>query len=82
MDSTSYAAQVAANIEKAIGDAGLSVLGIERETGIPRSTLQRRFKSNGLSPFSVAEVKAIANATGTTAAALTTVYAADDAEAA
>ncbi|RZS61653.1 hypothetical protein EV386_1963 [Xylanimonas ulmi] len=74
MDSTSYAAAVAANVERAILGAGLTVPGVARVTGIPRTTFARRLASDGFSPFSVAEVKAIANAVGTTAAALTTVY--------
>lgn len=77
MDSTSYAAAVAANVDQAIKAAGLSVLKLAQATGIPRTTLDRRLRSNGFSPFSVAELKAIADEVGTTASVLATVYAAD-----
>lgn len=75
MDSTSYAAAVATNVDQAIRDAGLSVLKVAEATGIPRTTLDRRLRSKGFSAFSVAELKAIADALGTTAARLATVYA-------
>lgn len=74
MDSTEYAAEVAAKVEKAIADAGESVASIALKTGIPRSTLQRRFNSHGTSPFSVRELRDIAVATGTSASELATVY--------
>jgi DNA-binding phage protein len=75
MDSTQYAAAVAANVEKSIAAAGRSVLSVALETGIPRTTLDRRLRSNGVSPFSVTELKLIADLLGTTARDLTTVYA-------
>lgn len=67
MDSTTYAATVAANIRKAIKASGRSVLSVAEATGIAQSTLDRRFKSNGASPFTVLEVHAIAKELGTTA---------------
>lgn len=70
MDSTTYAARVAANIETAISAAGRSVVSVSAATGIPRSTLDRRIRSQGGSPFSVREVKAIADELGITAASL------------
>lgn len=79
MDSTQYAAAVAANVEKAIEAAGRSVLSVALETGIPRTTLDRRLRSNGFSPFSVTELKLIADLLGTTARELTTVYVAAEA---
>lgn len=74
MDSTAYAAAVAANIREAISAAGVSVLNVAQSTDIPYTTLDRRLRSGGASPFSVREVRAIAQALGTTAAKLTTVY--------
>lgn len=75
MDSTDYAAAVAANIATAAERAGISVSALATTTAIPYSTLQRRLTSNGLSSFSVREIKAIADALGTTARDLITVYA-------
>lgn len=75
MDSNQYAAAVAAKIEKAIKASGLSRNAVSKQTGIPYQTLTRRIASRGGSPFSVREVKAIADTLGTTAAELTTVYA-------
>lgn len=73
MDSTTYAAAVASAVERAIRQAGKSVAGIAAETGIPRTTLDRRLRSGGLSALSVSEVKAIADVLGVTAASLLTV---------
>lgn len=70
MDSATYSALVAENVENAIEAAGRSVLSIAESTGIPRSTLDRRLKSNGGSAFSVREVKAIAIELEVTAAEL------------
>ena len=70
MDSATYSALVAENVENALEAAGRSVLSIAESTGIPRSTLDRRLKSHGGSPFSVREVKAIAIVLGITAAEL------------
>ena len=73
MDSTDFAAAVAANISEASASAGMSVSALAVATLIPYSTLQRRLSSNGLSPVSVSELKAIADALGVTAASLATV---------
>ncbi len=74
MDSTAYAAAVAANIKTAIEKKGISVLSVATDTGIPRTTLDRRFKSDGAAPFTVREIKKIANLLGVSAVELTTVY--------
>lgn len=74
MDSTTYAAEVAANIQNQIKAAGLSVLSVAQATGIPYTTLTRRLASNGLAPFTVREVKVIADHLGTSASDLLTVY--------
>ena len=74
MDSTTYAATVAANIKTEMNNKGRSVLSVAEATGIPRSTLLRRFNSEGMSAFTVREIKAIADDLGTTALALATVY--------
>lgn len=75
MDSMSYAAAVAANIESAIKARGMTVLSVSQSSNIPRTTLERRLRSEGASPFTVREVKQIAEALGISAAHLTTVYA-------
>lgn len=74
MDSTTYAAAVADNIAKAIDVAGLSAKAVSDATGIPYTTLKRRFNSDGASPFSVREIKQIAAHLGVSARDLTTVY--------
>lgn len=74
MDSNSFARAVAENVEKAIDRSGLSLLAAAKKAGIPYTTLDRRIKSGGLSPFTVREVKAIADALGRTANDLLTVY--------
>ena len=74
MDSTTYAAAVAAKIRTAIEEKGISVLSVATSTGIPRTTLDRRFKSDGAAPFTVREIKKIANILGISASELTTVY--------
>ncbi|WP_141560437.1 helix-turn-helix domain-containing protein [Actinomyces urogenitalis] len=74
MDSTTYAAAVADNIAKAIDVAGLSAKAVSDATGIPYTTLKRRFNSGGASPFSVREIKQIAAHLGVSARDLTTVY--------
>lgn len=74
MDSTAYSAAVADKIYTAAKEAGFSVLGLAKATGISRSTLDRRFTLKGLSPFTALEVKTIANVLGTTATELFTVY--------
>jgi lambda repressor-like predicted transcriptional regulator len=74
MDSTAYAAAVAANIETAMKKSGRNLHSLSQETGISRTTLDRRFKSEGASAFTVREIKAIARALDTTARDLVTVY--------
>ena len=74
VDSTTYAAAVAAKIRTAIEEKGISVLSVATSTGIPRTTLDRRFKSDGAAPFTVREIKKIANILGISASELTTVY--------
>ena len=73
MDSTEFAAAVAANVDLAIKRAGKTVLSIASETGIPRTTLERRLRSAGLSPFTVTEIKAIGIALSIPARDLVTV---------
>lgn len=80
MDSTQYAAAVARNVDEALRRANRSVLATAAATGIPRTTLDRRLRSSGGSPFSVAELKALADFTGTTVRDLATVYEPVDAE--
>lgn len=75
MDSTGYAAAVADNVHRAIAGRSRSVLSVAEATGIPRTTLDRRLRSGGASPFSVSELKAIADELGITVRDLTTVYA-------
>ena len=74
MDSTEYAAAVAAKVEKAMRQAGESHASLAAKTGIPRTTLQRRLTSGGVHPFNVRELRDIAQALGTTASELATVY--------
>jgi Na+/phosphate symporter len=50
---------VAANVGTAIRAAGESVKGVAESTGIARVTLIRRL--SGVTPFTVAEIAAIAN---------------------
>ena len=49
-------------------EVGMSTLRLSEETGIPRTTLQRRLRTG--SGFEVGEVHAIALALGTTASSL------------
>lgn len=74
MDSTAYAAAVAANIKTAMKNRGISELSLAENAGIPRTTLNRRFRSDGADAFTVREVKAVARVLGTSAAKLLTVY--------
>lgn len=73
MDSTTYAAAVAQTVERAIRQAGMTIAGVAAATGIPRTTLDRRLRSGGLSALSVSEVKAIADVLGVSAASLLTI---------
>ena len=65
-----YAATVAANINRAIKARGVTVLELSESSLIPRSTLNRRLQ--GKSPFTVAEVEQIAAALNMPLASLTT----------
>lgn len=53
-------AQVAARVERRAKDAGLNPVLLAERTGIARSTLLRRL--SGASPFTVAELAAVAGA--------------------
>jgi len=72
MDSIEYSQAVSARINALRQSAGLSILTLSEKSGVPRTTLDR--KLNGHADFSVREVKAIAEALGTSALELTTVY--------
>lgn len=63
-----YTTAVASVVTDRIDAAGKSHLRISEETGIPRTTLARRL--SGASPFTVAELSALAAALGTTPSAL------------
>ena len=67
MENTPYAfsAKIAERIGEAIHSSGRSLLSISTETGISHSTLTRRVKSKGASPFTVTELDRIAAALGT-----------------
>lgn len=73
MDSTTYAAEVADNIRRAIAAHGESIADVAYKSGIPTTTMHRRLASNGGSPFSIREIKAIANTLDVTASSLTVV---------
>ena len=60
-----YSAKIAERIGEAIHSSGRSLLSISTETGISHSTLTRRVKSKGASPFTVTELDRIAAALGT-----------------
>lgn len=67
MENTTYgfSARIAERIGEAIQSSGRSLLSISTETGISHSTLTRRVKSKGASPFTVTELDRIAVALGT-----------------
>ena len=67
MENTPYdfSAKIAERIGEAIHSSGRSLLSISTETGISHSTLTRRVKSKGASPFTVTELDRIAAALGT-----------------
>lgn len=67
MENTPYgfSAKIAERIGEAIHSSGRSLLSISVETGISHSTLTRRVKSKGASPFTVTELDRIAAALGT-----------------
>lgn len=62
MDTNQVAQQVARSVGDHISAAGETHLGIAEATGIPRSTLMRRLA--GTTPFTVAELAAIAATLG------------------
>lgn len=70
MDSTTYAASVAANVRRVIKERGLSVSEVASRASIPRVTLSRRLDG---SPFTVSELKSVADVLETTARDLATV---------
>lgn len=57
------ARQIAANVNRALTEAGISQRSAAASTGIPLSTLSRRM--TGSSPFLVTELAAIAELVGT-----------------
>jgi len=75
MDSNTYSESVARNAATAIKASGSSLAAIAETSGIPRSTLERKLR--GVGSLTVREVKALADALGVTAQALTTVIAAE-----
>lgn len=75
MDSTEYAAAVADKARKALDEAGESVQSAAQKSGIPRSTLDRKFNSGkGIQALTVRELFELARVAGTTATELTKVY--------
>lgn len=56
----SYQERVARTVAAAIADSGVTGVWLCERTGIPRTTMHRRL--TGLSPFTVAELDAIAGA--------------------
>jgi transcriptional regulator with XRE-family HTH domain len=73
MDSTTYAAQVADNIRQAIAGHGVTIREAAERAGIPSTTMNRRLASHGGSPFTIREVKALADVLGVSASSLTVV---------
>ena len=81
MDSMEYSAAVADKTRKALESAGESISSAARDTGIPRTTLDRKFNSGrGVQSLTVRELYDLANLAGTTASDLATVYATEPAE--
>ena len=75
MDSTEYAAAVADKTRKALSDAGETVNSAAKKTGIPRSTLDRKFNAGkGIQSLTVRELHELALLAGTTPSDLTKVY--------
>lgn len=75
MDSTQYSAAVADKTLKALRDAGESINSAARKTGIPRSTLDRKFKAGkGYTPLNVRELEQLASLAGISAWELAKVY--------
>lgn len=76
VDSIEYAAAVADKTQAALASAGESVASASRKSGIPRSTLDRKFNSGkGIQALNVRELYDLAKVAGTSASALATVYA-------
>lgn len=75
VDSTEYAAAVADKTRKALDGAGKTVSLAARETGIPRTTLDRKFNSGkGIQALTVRELFDLAQLANTTAHDLAQVY--------
>lgn len=70
MDNPEYAQTVAHATFAAMVAGGETQLGLSVKTGIPRTTLARRL--SGSSPFTVAELAAIADVLGIPVASLVT----------
>ena len=75
MDSTQYAAAVADKTLDALDKAGISVASAARESGIPRSTLDRKFNSGkGIQALTVRELYELARVANTTPHELARTY--------
>ena len=75
MDSTEYAAAVADKARTALEAAGENIHSAARKTGIPRTTLDRKFNAGkGVQALTVRELFDIASLAGTTAHELAEVY--------
>lgn len=75
MDSTEYAAAVADKTRKALSEAGESVNSASRKSGIPRTTLDRKFNSGkGIQSLTVRELFDLARIAGTSPSELAKVY--------
>lgn len=68
IDGSAYAEAVASQVAEALSVRGVTVAEASEQSGIPRSTLERRL--GGDSPLSLYELKALADVCGTTAASL------------
>lgn len=69
MDTPPYPQLVTENVKRAVDDAKQTELGLSKATGIPRTTLRARLQ--GVKPFDVVQLAAIASALGTSVEALT-----------
>ena len=70
METTSYPEAVAKAVRKAMDSSGSSVHATAIKSGIPSATMQRRLTAPARYPFTVAEIDAIAQATGKSTSAL------------
>ena len=70
METTSYPEAVAKAVRKAMDGSGSSVHATAIKSGIPSATMQRRLTAPTRYPFTVAEIDAIAQATGKSTSAL------------